>query len=244
MKYSKSDSEYFRNKKGGGLETNGKLSVENFNRNKINNINKINKFNSTVNNSVFNNKLIEINNSRNQKTFELPEMTSSGKYKIKPIKIMVKKKSTVNSLLGKDNHYIFFGYNPETGIYEYVCYVNQDFSDSKPNSGLPITCKQRKDDGTIVDLTHEQFLNINIRELSILIYNLLLRRQLLDQTFFKYLLDFVLPKILEKYKSVNNKNLHDIVDKIKKFIDIPNNANNANNVKLPKRRELLTNKSE
>jgi hypothetical protein len=143
------------------------------------------------------------------------------------------------------NIIFFFGYNPETSIYKYVCYVNPDFSDFNPNSGSPIMCKQ-KDDGTIVVLTHEQFLNINIRELSILIYNLLLRHQennlSLDQIFFKYLLDFVLPKILEKYKSVNNKNLHDIVGKIKKILRIPNNTNNSefptrnNDTTLPPRR--------
>ena len=73
MKYSKSDSEYFRNKKGGGLETNGKLNAMNFSRN--------NK-----------NRLKEINIRENANTLELPEMNTNGKYKINPIKIMVKKK--------------------------------------------------------------------------------------------------------------------------------------------------------
>ena len=199
MRYSKSYSEYFRNKKGGGLETNGKLNAANF--------------------------------SMNTKPVELEEMNSSNNTsKIKPIKIMVKKKS--KGFFGKlfsDEHYIFFGYNPETRIYEYVCYVNPDFAGYKLNSGSPIICKQ-KDDERIVDLTHEQFLNINIKELSILIYNLLIipRNSLsLDQTFFRYLLDFVLPHILKKYKSVNNENLHDIVGKIKEILGISNNSNNA-----------------
>ncbi len=203
MRYSKSYSEYFMNKKGGGLETNGKLNASNF--------------------------------SMNTKPVELEEMNSSNNTsKIKPIKIMVKKKSKLKGFFGKlfsDEHYIFFGYNPETRIYEYVIYVNPDFAGYKLNSGSPIICKQNND-GTIVDLTHEQVLNINIRELSILIYNLLLSHQehnlSLDQTFFKYLLDFVLPKIFEKYKSVNNKNLHDIVGKIIKILRIPNNKNNSN----------------
>ena len=116
----------------------------------------------------------------------------------------------------KFEHYIFFGLNQETGIYEYVIYLNPDFSSS---GGSPIICKKRNDDGTIVELNHEKFLDINIRELSILIYNLLLKHQqndkLLHENFFIYLLQFVLPSILKKSNSVNNKNLKDIIGKIK-----------------------------
>lgn len=211
MKYSKSDSEYFRNKKGGGLETNGKLNEANFSRSEI---------------------------------VELKEMNSSNNTtKIKPIKIMVKKKSIVKSLLRKlfdfdDEHYIFFGFNPETGTYEYVMYVNPEFAGYKLNSGFPIICKKREDNGTIVELTHKQFLNINIKELSVLIYNLLIipRNSLsLDHTFFRYLLDFVLPHILKNYKRINNNNLHSIVNQIRKFLNIPQNNNNNNNTDLPKR---------
>jgi hypothetical protein len=211
MKYSKSNSEYFRNKKGGGLETNGKLNSSNFNRNA---------------------KLVELEETN----------SSNNTSKIKPIKIMVKKKSKIKGFFGKlfsDEHYIFFGYNPETRIYEYVCYVNPDFAGYKLNAGLPIICKKREDNGTIIDVTHEQFLNINIKELSILIYNLLIipRNSLsLDQTFFRYLLDFVLPDILKKYKRANNENLHDIVGKIKEILRIPNKSNNSNNATLPPRR--------
>jgi len=71
MKYSKSDSEYFRNKKGGGLETNGKLNSSNFSRET--------------------NKSKEFFSLKNANTHELPEMNTNGKYKINPIKIMVKK---------------------------------------------------------------------------------------------------------------------------------------------------------
>jgi len=223
MKYSKSDSEYFRNKKGGGLETNGKLNAANFSRSK-------------------NNRLKEINIRENENTLELPEMNSSGKYKINPIKIMVKKK-----LFGANEHYIFFGLNRETGIYEYVIYLNPDFS---PSGGSPIICKKRNDDGTIVEIKHEMFLDINIRELSILIYNLLLKHQqnnkLLHENFFIYLLDFVLPLILKKYKKVNNENLHNIVGKIKEKkkeifgnrfgnVILPNN-NNSEPALPPRRR--------
>jgi hypothetical protein len=223
MKYSKSDSEYFRNKKGGGLETNGKLNNSNFSAQEV----------------------------------ELNEIGSSTKIKIKPIKIMVKKKSKFNEfrkklpnfLKSKDEHYVFFGFNPQNDIYEYVMYVNPDFAGYKLNPGLPIICKKREDNGTIIDVTPEQFLNINIKELSILIYNLLLRNQqnniLLDQTFFKYLLDFVFPKILEKSSTVNNKNLDDIIVKIKNILknqknNANNNANN-NNIKLPKK-EIISHK--
>ena len=200
MKYSKSDSEYFRNKKGGKLEENGKLSVQNFNR--------------------------------NTKSIKIEEVNSSNN-KIKPIKIIVVKKSLLK--LRRSDNYIFFGYNPETGIYEYVCYVNQDFSDSKSNSGSPITCEKRNDDGTIVKLNHEQFLNIDIRELSILLYNLLLidnkNKNLIDKKFFMYLLDYgPFKKILDH--EIHNKNHMDIVNKIKTMIGIIN----KNEDSLPKRK--------
>ncbi len=167
MKYSKSVSEYFRNKKGGGLETNGTLNSANFSSKNLNN------------------KLREINHRKNKNTFELPEMNSSGKYKIKPIKIMVKKKS-ISKFFNPNEHYIFFGFNPDTGIYEYVIYVNQDFGQLNTTSS-PIICKKRNDDGTIVELKHHEFLNINVKELSILFYHLLLINQqnnkLLDKKF-------------------------------------------------------------
>ena len=163
----------------------------------------------------------------------------NNKIKIKPIKIMVKKKSKLKTFLGKlfdDEHYIFFGFDPETSIYEYVCYVNKDFSGIRV-AGSPIICKKREKNGTIVDISHHQFLDINIKELSILVYHLLLIDQksnkLLDQSFYRYLLDFVLPKIIDTYKTVNNENLHDIVGKIKKIMDIPNNINNL--ALLPRR---------
>lgn len=218
MKYSKSNYEYFRNKKGGGLETNGILNGRNF----IRETNKSKEFFSL----------------KNTNAFELPEMNSSGKYKIKPIKIMVKKKleviKTLNFLrLSDDEHYIFFGFDPKTGIYEYVWYVNPDFAGYKLNAGSPIICKKRKEDGTIVELRHEDFLNINIKELSFLFYQLILIYQKneikLNEIFRKYLEDYVLPHILKKYKTVNNKILHDIVGKIKEIIPRKNNGNNNNN---------------
>lgn len=209
------------NKKGGKLEINGILSKENFNR--------------------------------NTKPVELKEMNSqsNNKTKINPIKIMVKKKSFFKKF-SSDEHYIFFGYDREKDTYEYVCYVNQEFSDYNPNSGLPITCEQRKDDGTIVKLTHDEFLNINIKELSILVYHLILRYKenpkFIDEKFHMYISMFILPKILEKSKAVNNKNLSDIVNKIKTIAGIKN-KNNKNVNELPKRRTNqrrtnLTSKSE
>ena len=206
MKYSKSNSEYFRNKKGGGLETNGKLNAENFNS--------------------------------NTKPVELDEMNSSNNTtKIKPIKIMVKKKSSFKKLFGKflsDEHYIFFGYNPKTGIYEYVCYVNQDFSQLN-TKGSPIICKKREDNGKIVELSHHDFLNIDARELSILFYHLLLihekNQKLINEDFFRYLFQFILPIILNT--EIHNKNYMNIISKIKTMLDINNKNNNEEG--LPRR---------
>ncbi len=218
MRYSKSDSEYFRNKKGGGLETNGKLNVENF-RNKKNSRGL---------------------SRRNTKPAEFQEMNSfNNKIKIKPIKIMVKKKSKFKSFFGKlfdDQQYIFFGLNQETGIYEYVIYVNQDLSQLSI-SGTPIICKKRKDDGTIVELTHHEFLNINVKELSILVYHLLLIRKknndFIDEKFFIYLSQFVRPIILDT--EIHNNNYMYIVGEIKKILHKRNNNVN-NDPALPPRR--------
>lgn len=218
MKYSKSVSEYFRNNKGGGLETNGKLNEANFS-------NKENSRGLT---------------RRNTKPAEFQEMNSlNNKIKIKPIKIMVKKKLGFKGFLGKfvsDEHYIFFGFNPKTGIYEYVIYVNQGFSQLN-TTGSPIICTRRKNDGTIVELTHHQFLEIDVQELSILVYRLLLIRKknndFLDEEFFRYLSQFVIHKILNT--EIHNNNYMYIVDEIKKFL--PKRNNNVNNDPvLPPRR--------
>ena len=204
MRYSKSYSEYFRNKKGGGLETNGTLNASNF--------------------------------SMNTKPVELEEMNSSNNTsKIKPIKIMVKKKSIFKKLLGKfasDEHYIFFGFNPETGIYEYVIYVNQDFGQLSTTGSL-IICKKRDENGRIVDITHHHFLKINVQELSILVYRLLLIREknkdFLNEEFFTYLSQFVIPIIFNT--EIHNKNYMDIIRKIKTMLRIINN----NEAGLPQR---------
>jgi hypothetical protein len=227
MKYSKSDSEYFRNKKGGGLETNGKLNNRNFSRNERESY--TNKF-SIISNNKFDRKLTEINPHKNKTMTELSEMNSSGKYKIKPIKIMVKK-----NLLSANEHYIFFGLNRENGIYEYVMYVNRNLGQLN-TTGSPIICKKREENGRIVELTHKQFLKINVNELSILFYHLLLiskkNKDFIDKKFFDYLYQFVLPIILNT--NVHNNNYKYIVGEIKKMLHFPPN-NNTNNPELPKR---------
>lgn len=224
MRYSNSGSEYFRNKKGGGLETNGTLNTANFG-------NKENKRGL---------------NRRYTNPVELQEMKSSNNNNItiKPIKIMVKKKLGFKGFLGKsflgklfdDEQYIFFGLNQKTGIYEYVIYVNQDFSQLS-TTGSPIICKRREKDGTIVELTHHQFLEIDVQELSILVYRLLLIRKknkdFLDKEFFRYLSPFVIPIILDT--EIHNKNYMYIVGEIKKIL--PKRNNNVNNdPALPPRR--------
>ena len=47
MKYSKLGSEYFRNKKGGGLGTNGKLNAANFSNQDVE-LNEINSSNNRI----------------------------------------------------------------------------------------------------------------------------------------------------------------------------------------------------
>lgn len=220
MKYSKSDSEYFRNKKGGGLETNGKLNNSNFSAQEV----------------------------------ELNEIGSSTKIKIKPIKIMVKKKSKFNEfrkklpnfLKSKDEHYVFFGFNPQNSIYKYVMYVNQDFGQLN-TTGSPIICKKREENERIVELTHPQFLEIDVKELSILFYHLLLIRNknknFIDKKFFDYLYQFVRPIIISA--DFHNNNYKYIVGEIIKMLRFPNNTNT--NPELPKRTRRvnnLTNKSE
>ena len=63
MRYSKSDSEYFRNKKGGGLQTNGKLNASNFIINNIDSKQEIVRRTNT-NSSITGFELQRMNNSK------------------------------------------------------------------------------------------------------------------------------------------------------------------------------------
>ena len=121
-------------------------------------------------------------------------------------------------------------------------YVNQDFSQLN-TTGSPIICKKREENGRIVELTHHQFLEIDVQELSILVYRLLLilkkNEDFLNEKFFTYLSQFVIPIILDT--EIHNTNYTYIVDKIKKFLrnpELPKRNNNVNNdPALPPRRK-------
>ena len=202
MKYSKSDSVYFRSrkkensKKGGNLERNGTLETNDFSdRNQENRKNQ--EF-----------ELQEIRNRENQE-FKLQENK-----KVKPIKIMIQKST--------NNPYIFFGYNPDRRTYIYVFY--EDIS----NSPVLIKChklqfEENDNNSELVELKYEDIIKIETEELIILFYQFLLIRKENPNymnNLFKYLCDVVLPKIEKFHFSNNNefKNYKILVEEIKKML--------------------------
>lgn len=183
MKYSKSESAYFRSSKkenpvkGGKLKEDGRLDTKNFNKNTINN--------PPVPIQHFKTK----RKSNHNFEVELSEMNSSSlNNSVKPIKIIRQKRT--------NEPYIFFGYNDKTGKYRYVLHNKTGIFTSK----YPIKCNKLEDNGDIVELTHEQFLEIEIDQLIILFYHLLLIRKsnhkFMDK-LFNYLNDYVIKRILQ-----------------------------------------------
>ena len=193
MRYSKSDSEYFRNKKGGGLEKNGKLNKNNFtNKNYVVPNQNISFELETMNNI----------NKNNKQTSSIEKRNLRNNDSIKKIKIMRNK-----GFLGFNEPYIFFGYNPETRKYKYVCYNTPTFALSIVSD--PIIC-MKLHDNKIVKLTHEEFTKIDIEELIVLCYEFLKIRQknhgFMD-TLFRYLSMFVFEKVINtKFHNSNNHN--------------------------------------
>jgi hypothetical protein len=211
MKYSKSESAYFRNSKkensikGGKLRENGKLENSDFSGKNENNVVPKQKFKVKKNSNM---------------GFELQNMNPNnvGKYKptnsVKAIKIM-KQQLT-------DEPFLFFGYNPKTEKYRYVC-KNRKF-----NTLNPIKCNKlvihENESSEIVELSHADFLNIGIEELIVLCYHFLKIRQknhgFMD-TLYKYLSDFVFQKVLGTQfpPNSNNHKMHrDMVKEIKKMV--------------------------
>ena len=201
MKYSKSESAYFRSSKkenpvkGGKLKEDGRLDTKNFNKNTINNPPvPIQLFKTKrKSNHNFEVELSEMNSSslNNSVKFEvkLSEMNSSSlNNSVKPIKIILQKRT--------NEPYIFFGYNDKTGKYRYVLHNKSGIFTSK----YPIKCNKLEDNEDIVELTHEQFLDIEIDQLIILFYHLLLIRkskhEFMDK-LFNYLNDYVIKRILQ-----------------------------------------------
>jgi hypothetical protein len=187
MKYSKSESAYFRSSKkenlvkGGKLKEDGRLDKNNFNKNTINNHPvPIQRFKTKrKSNHNFEVKFSEMNPSH---------LNNS----VKPIKIILQK-------ITKEP-YIFFGYNNYTRKYRYVLHNKLEIFTSK----YRIKCNKLEDNGDIVELTHEQFLEIEIDQLIILFYHLLLIRKsnhkFMDK-LFNYLNDYVIKRILQNHRS-------------------------------------------
>ena len=197
MKYSKSDSAYFRKSKkensikGGKLKENGILENSDFFGKNGNNVVPKQKFKFGKNNNTEIKLQIMMPNSQN------------------PIKIM-KQKIT-------DEPYIFFGYNPVTETYHLVCYNN------KFSSINPIKCKKlvihKNGSSEIVKLSHTEFLNIGIEELIVLCYHFLKIRQKnhgFMNTLYQYLSDFIFKKVLgTRFSNSNNHRMYkDMVEEI------------------------------
>ena len=211
MKYSKSESAYFRNSKkvnsikGGKLKENGKLENSDFSGKNGNNVVPKQKFKVKQNSNMG----VELQNMN-------PNIV--GKYKptnsVKPIKIMIQQLT--------DEPFLFFGYNPKTDKYNLVCYNN------KFNSINPIKCKKlvihKNGSSKIVKLSHTDFLDIGIEELIVLCYHFLkIRKQnhgFMD-TLYEYLSNFVFEKVLGtqfQQNSNNHKMYRDMVKEIGKMV--------------------------
>jgi hypothetical protein len=216
MKYSKSDGAYFKNSKkvisikGGKLKENGKLDATDFFDRNGNNVVPKQRFKNIefeLQNMKSNYVSKNGNNVVQKQTFpdqNNMNLNNVSKYE-KPIKILIQK-------LTKEP-FIFFGYNPETKTYQYVCYNNMVGS---------INYNKLNGD-KIVKLNHEQFINIGIEDLIVLCYHLLKIRQKkrgFMSTLCDYLRMFVFEKVINTNfhnNSHNHKIYTDMVKEIKKM---------------------------
>lgn len=133
--------------------------------------------------------------------------------RVKPIKIMRQK------LTGEP--YIFFGYNPIANKYNYVGYNNIRLN----YITNPIKYKKlEQSSGNIVELSHQDFLNIGIEELIVLCYHFLKIRQKnhgFMKRLYKYLNDFVFERVLGTMfpNTTNNHKIYkDMVEEITNMV--------------------------
>ena len=194
--------------KGGTLRRNGKLEDTDFLGKNGNNIVPKQNFNVEQNSNMG----VELQNMN---------PNNVGKYKPtnshKPIKRMIQK--------GTGKTFLFFGYNPETETYRYVCYINPNASNLHNNL---IKCKkleinENDDSRKIVELSHADFLKIGIEELIVLCYHFLKIRQKnhgFMNKLYEYLRLFVFEKVLEtQFPNSNNHRMYkDMVEEIGKMV--------------------------
>jgi len=232
MKYSKSERAYFRKSKkensikGGKLREDGKLENHDFLGKNGNNVVPKQKFKDFLgkngNNVVPKQKFkVEQNSNMGVELQNMnPNPNKVGRYKPtnshKPIKIM-KRRLT-------DEPFLFFGYNPETETYDYVCYNNPDASNLHNDR---IKCKKlvihKNYSSKIVELSHMEFLNIDIKELIVLCYHFLKIRQKnhgFMNRLYEYLSTFVFQKVLgTQFLNSNNHRMYkDMVEEIGKMV--------------------------
>jgi hypothetical protein len=204
MKYSKSESAYFRKSKkensikGGKLKKDGILENSDFLGKNGNNVPK-KEFIMKQNNGSFEFK------NMNPNKVDTPINSDN------PIKIMVQK--------GTGKIFIFFGYDSKTQTYRYVCYINPNASKLH---NIKIICEemiQKNGSSKIVRLSHREFFGISIEELIVLFYNLLKIRKKHPEfmnELFEYLNTFVFHYQL--FNNLNNSNNHimykDMVEEI------------------------------
>ena len=242
MKHSKSDRGYFRNNKkqnsmkAGKLEEDGNLDTNDFGNKKRNNFKLKQNFelqemsipvmtmNNFDTNSINQNNVSKklgnrpFRNMNTKNTFELQEMNNlKYKNRVKPIKIMRQK--------GTEEKFIFFGYNPELDKYKYVCNNNSRLSNNYIIKPI-IFHKLKMDENnknSIVELSGEEIMNIEIEELIILFYQFLLIRKenpKYMKILYKYLCDFVLPRINDLHFSNNehHKIYKELVERINQMV--------------------------
>jgi hypothetical protein len=219
MKYSKSDGAYFKNSKkvisikGGKLKENLKLDATDFVGRNGNSVVPKQRFkNIEIERQNMNSNYVSKNGNTVVQKQTFPDqnnmnLNNVSKYE-KPIKILIQKYTR--------EPYIFFGYNPETKTYRYVCNNNSIFG----------SIKHRKlDDDKIVELSHDEFINIGIKDLIVLCYHLLKIRQK-KRRFMSTLCDYLRMFVFEKVigtnfhnNSYNHKMYRHMVEEIKKMED-------------------------
>ena len=179
---------------GGGIESNGKLDKNNFSQ-------QIKIHRRTNRTNQRNNNMIEL-------TTFINESRKDPKINIRniPIPKIMRQKGLRNE------PYIFFGYNPSTETYKYVCcndlrIFNHNNSiiltdNGQINYRKDIRCYKLEDTGKIIELRHNNIKNISLRTLSHLFLFLFNKRK--TETYFMSRLYLYLYNIIYDKIIVNN----------------------------------------
>ena len=202
-------TEEYKSMNGGGIESNGQLNKNNFSQ-KIQQVNTHSR------------------RRKNEETgFELQDLNKKKNILLEP-KIMIQRGL-------RNEPYIFFGYNQNTGKYKYVFCNDIRFFNTKNskiigdhNNGFygalttykkKVRCYRLKDDGiNIVELSHDGIKEITLPTLSRL-YIFLLKKRINNQDYFMNRLFYYLYRVIYYKITKKNKNNSNSVRVLKKDIN-------------------------